>query len=88
MSTIKKPHPAAESIVTASNEQTTSKLTKVLSMLQAEGGSTLPELVAATGWQPHTARAALSGLKKKGHAIEREKVDGVSCYRIGKGAGQ
>ena len=27
-------------------------------------------LTAATGWLPHTARAALTGLKKKGHAVE------------------
>ena len=29
------------------------------------------DLQDATGWQPHSARAALSGLRKAGHAIER-----------------
>ena len=39
-------------------------------------------MVKATGWLPHTTRAALTGLKKKGHAIGRDKRDEVTCYRI------
>jgi len=64
-----------------------SKIATVLDQLQTDYGATLEELVAATGWQPHTARAALSGLKKKGHRLEREKVDGISRYRITKVSG-
>jgi hypothetical protein len=30
---------------------------------------------------PHTTRAALTGLKKKGYAISSDKVDGVRTYR-------
>jgi hypothetical protein len=30
-------------------------------------------MVAATGWLPHTTRAALTGLKKKDHVLERSK---------------
>ena len=43
----------------------------------------LAELVAATGWLPHTTRAALTGLRKRGYAvgIDRAKVRG-SVYRI------
>lgn len=59
---------------------------KVLALLTRENGATLEELVAATGWLPHTARAAMTGLKKKGHTIERIKVDGVSRYSIVKSA--
>lgn len=55
---------------------------QVLALLARSGGVTMDELVAATSWQPHTARAALTGLRKKGHAITREKVDGVSRYRL------
>ncbi|MDP4576033.1 DUF3489 domain-containing protein [Qipengyuania sp. G39] len=40
----------------------------------------------ATGWLPHTTRAAMTGLKKKGHTIERDKRGEVSCYRITKSA--
>lgn len=59
---------------------------KVLALLTRENGATLEDLVAATGWLPHTARAAMTGLKKKGHTIERIKVDGVSRYSIVKSA--
>lgn len=53
----------------------------VLALLNREGGATLDQLVETTGWLPHSARAALTGLKK-GHAIERTKVDGISRYAI------
>lgn len=59
---------------------------KVLALLTRENGATLEDLVAATGWLPHTARAAMTDLKKKGHTIERIKVDGVSRYSIVKSA--
>lgn len=39
-------------------------------------------MVAVTGWLPHTARAVLSGLRKKGHAISKAKQDGVTRYSI------
>ena len=45
-------------------------------------GATLAELVEATGWLPHTTRAALTGFRKKGHVIERSKRSDVTCYRI------
>jgi hypothetical protein len=34
------------------------------------------------GWQPHSTRSFMTGLKKKGHVIESDKIDGVSRYRI------
>ena len=55
---------------------------KVLNLLKREQGATLEELVEATSWLPHTARAALTGLRKKGHAIERSKTEGVSRYSV------
>ena len=45
----------------------------VLDLLRREEGATLAELIAATGWLPHTTRATLTGLKKKAHVIERGK---------------
>ncbi|HKX80142.1 MAG TPA: DUF3489 domain-containing protein [Novosphingobium sp.] len=39
-------------------------------------------MVDATGWLPHTTRAALTGLRKKGHVIEKSKRDDVTCYRV------
>jgi hypothetical protein len=61
-----------------------SKLDLMLAHLTRPGGASLAELVAATGWQPHSVRGALAGaLKKKGHAITAEKIDGERRYRIG-----
>lgn len=54
----------------------------ILELLQRDGGATLGELVAATDWLPHTTRAALTGVKRKGHALTSEKVDGVRSYHI------
>ena len=64
------------------------KTEKVLALLKRDEGATLDELVDATGWLPHTTRAALTGLKKKGHSIERTKVDGVSRYSAAENAVQ
>ena len=52
-------------------------------MLRAKGGATLNALVEATGWLPHTTRAALTGLRKRGFSIERTREEGSdSIYRI------
>ena len=59
-----------------------SKISAVVALLRCEGGATLAELVAATGWQPHTTRSALTGLRKKGHVIERSTRDGAAAYSI------
>ena len=47
-------------------------------MLRAPEGATIDEIVAATGWQPHTVRGAIAGaLKKKlGLEVTSEKVEG------------
>lgn len=58
------------------------KSDQVIAQLKRKNGATLDDLVGATDWLPHTARAAMTGLKKKGHTIERTKVDGVSRYSI------
>jgi len=56
------------------------KATLVLALLEREEGATLDELIAATNWLPHTTRAALTGLRKKGHAIDRSKRGDITCY--------
>ncbi len=60
----------------------TSKIASVIALLEREQGATLAEMVEATGWLPHTTRAALTGLKKKGHTLTKEKRDDVTCYRV------
>ena len=59
-----------------------SKIGMVADLLRRKGGATLAELVAATGWLPHTTRAALTGLRKKGYGIERSTRGGVTTYSI------
>jgi uncharacterized protein DUF3489 len=55
----------------------------VVEMLCAKTGATLNALVEATGWLPHTTRAALTGLRKRGLLIERTRQEGLdSIYRI------
>lgn len=58
------------------------KAAAVLALLSRPDGATLSELILATGWLPHTTRAALTGLRKKGHDIARGKRDDATCYRI------
>ncbi|GEL43464.1 hypothetical protein MEX01_40550 [Methylorubrum extorquens] len=60
------------------------KIARVLVLLRQPDGADLQILTAATGWQPHTVRAALTGLRGKGHVIEARKRenDGRSVYRI------
>nr|WP_244540308.1 DUF3489 domain-containing protein [Kaistia soli] len=51
--------------------------------MSRQDGATIEVLIAATGWLPHTVRAVLSGLRKKGHRIDRQKDgDAGSVYRI------
>ena len=63
-----------------------SKLAIVLGLLEAPEGASLTRLIEVTGWLPHTTRAALTGLRKRGFAVSREKADGAdgaeSVYRV------
>jgi len=62
------------------------KAAQVLTLLRRTEGATLAELVEATGWLPHTTRAALTGLRKKGHTLDKSKRGETTCYRIVAGA--
>ena len=57
----------------------------LVGMLGRAEGATIDEIVAATGWQPHTVRGAFAGALKKrlGLTIASEKVEGRGrVYRI------
>lgn len=59
------------------------KADTVTRLLIREKGATIEEIVKATGWQPHSCRAFLTGLRKKGNSIVREdRGDGKTAYRI------
>lgn len=65
----------------ASPTKAPTKTDIILGLLRREQGATLENLVAATGWLPHTTRAALTGIKRKGHVLSSEKVNGARIYR-------
>ena len=59
------------------------KAAMVQKLLARPKGATLAELTDATAWQPHSARAFLTGLRKKGTALVREcRTNGDTCWRI------
>lgn len=60
------------------------KHSQVIDLLTCEGGATLEKMSAKVGWLPHSTRAFMTGLKKKGYTIDSEKVAGVRHYRITK----
>ncbi len=51
------------------------KLADVVDLLKRDHGATLAELVAATDWLPHTTRAALTGLRKRGYPVTLDRSD-------------
>lgn len=59
------------------------KASMVEDLLGRDDGTTLDAMCVATGWLPHTCRAFLTGLRKKGKTIHREKrEDGTSVYKF------
>ena len=56
---------------------------KIIAALSTKRGASNAELAELTGWQPHTVRAAVSRLRKRGHTIERTPAKtGGSRYRL------
>ena len=79
---------ASPTLVPGITPRSGSKQALVIEMLSGEAGTTINALVDATGWLPHTTRAALTGLRKRGFAIDRSKGQGrASTYRITSGTG-
>jgi DNA-binding transcriptional regulator PaaX len=60
-----------------------SKKAAILNLLQRPDGAALSDLTAATGWQVHSVRAALTGLRKEGRELVRIRDEGgVTHYRL------
>lgn len=55
---------------------------QLASLLKRDGGATLTSLEKRFGWQPHTVRAAISGLRKSGCTIERSVGKSGAVCRI------
>ena len=75
--------PAAAS-VPAHRPDPKGKLGEVIRLLRRPGGVQIAELMAATGWQAHSVRGAISGAVKKtyGHTVSSEKTEAGRTYRI------
>jgi len=80
------PSPAkrARGVRKSSTEWPTGKLGILVTLLQRPQGANLEEMTAATGWQTHSVRGAMSGALKKGFGfvIDSRKTEAGRTYRI------
>jgi hypothetical protein len=68
---------------TGLNAAPVTKRTLFLGLLTRETGESLAEIVAATGWLPHTSRAALSRLRSTGQPLTKTtRTNGSTAYRL------
>lgn len=51
---------------------TPTKLNTILKLIRRKAGASMADLQKATGWQAHSVRAGLTGLRKKSITITRE----------------
>jgi hypothetical protein len=60
-----------------------SKLASVMALLSRAEGATIDALTKATGWLPHTTRAAITGVRKRGYSVVLDRgAEGASVYRL------
>lgn len=60
-----------------------SKQASLIVLLKRPEGVTIAQMCTKTGWQAHSVRAALTGLRKRGVSISRDKNNaGITVYRI------
>ena len=84
------PTPSVEGSIEAPlRTSAASKSDCVTKLLRRAKGVTIAEIQESTSWQPHSVRAFLSGLRKKGLDVSKEqRKSGETAYRIpGKAAG-
>jgi hypothetical protein len=60
-----------------------SKLASVMVLLRRSEGATIDVLMKATGWLPHTTRAVITGVRKRGYSVNLDRGgEGASVYRL------
>jgi hypothetical protein len=76
--------PSAQTLAMPRVPRVGTKLAQAIEMLRATGGATIAELSEAMGWLPHTTRAVLTGLRKRGYDLMLDRSDRgrSSAYRI------
>lgn len=58
------------------------KAERLLELLRTGTGASLEEMTEATGWQPHTVRAAMTGLRKRGFAVARHVEGNTTVWSV------
>ncbi len=67
----------------AQNVRRPSKAAIITKLLSRPRGASLGDINNVTGWQAHSIRSFLTGLRKKGIVLAREqRRDGFTGYRI------
>lgn len=69
--------------MTAKKTPKTKKQT-MIDLMKRKNGATMDDITKAIGWQAHSARAVISGLRKEGYGIETERTATHFRYRITK----
>ncbi len=69
---------------TAANKGHATKKEQLIKLLGSKAGVDIRSLSEKLGWQQHTTRAAMSGLRKAGYVLAGEKPakGGLSKFRI------
>lgn len=86
LATDSRPDATQQDSVTASTNAVfprQSKAALLRAMLETDGGASLARIMAETGWQAHTVRAALSGLRKAGAQLTLHRAGDDTIYVIG-----
>ena len=65
------PKPAIKPEPKSIEAKSKTKKARLIELLMAKDGVTVPALAETLGWLPHTTRAALTGLKKDGMTITK-----------------
>ena len=74
----------SKSVTKARTGSRTTKKDQLIKLLGTKSGADIKTLSGKLGWQQHTTRAAMSGLRKAGYEVAGEKPakGGKSKYRI------
>ena len=78
----KKRSPATSARKSDAAKRPGGKLGLILDRLERTAGTTIDELVDATGWQKHSVHGALSRLRSGGFAVGLESTKGRKAYRL------
>ncbi len=76
--------PARKSAKVAAPAKRVTKKDQLIRLLSRRSGANVVAISEALGWQAHTTRAALTGLRKAGFALAKEQSakGGPARYRI------